>query len=93
MTIEGATAVPGRPGAGELLKADMASAAAARPKRRDLKPLGKLWPFLAAHWGDAGLAAFFLLFSTAASLGLVAHVDHPRGTAFIDVREPALGGG
>ncbi len=70
MTIEGATAVPGRPGAGELLKADMASAAAARPKRRDLKPLGKLWPFLAAHWGDAGLAVFFLLFSTGASLGL-----------------------
>ncbi len=69
MTSDGAP-VDGRPGAGAVLKADMASAAASRPKRRDLRPLGRLWPFLAAHWGDAGLAAFFLLFSTAASLGI-----------------------
>jgi len=62
--------VAGRPGAGELLKADMASEAASRPKRRDLKPLGRLLPFVGAHWGDAGLSVFFLLFSTGASLGL-----------------------
>ena len=41
-----------------------------RPGRRDLRPLGRLWPFLRAHWGDGLWSAFFLLFSTGATLGL-----------------------
>ena len=41
-----------------------------RPKRRDVRPLGRLLPFLRAHWGDALWATFFLLFSTSATLGL-----------------------
>ncbi|MGA0603734.1 ABC transporter transmembrane domain-containing protein [Caulobacter sp. KR2-114] len=60
----------GRPGAGELLKADLAAAAAGREKRRDLKPLRYLAPFVRAHRGDAFLAGGFLLLSTSASLGL-----------------------
>src|SRR6516225_4164544 len=62
--------VAGRPGAGELLKADMASAAEGRGRRRDLRPLSRLMPFVIAHRGDAFLAAAFLLASTSASLGL-----------------------
>jgi ATP-binding cassette subfamily B protein len=41
-----------------------------RPRRRDLRPLGRLWPFLRAHWGDGLWSVFFLLFSTSATLGL-----------------------
>ena len=41
-----------------------------RPRRRDVRPLGRLLPFLRAHWGDALWATFFLLFSTSATLGL-----------------------
>ena len=48
--------VAGRPGAGELLKADMASEAASRPKQRRLRPIGRLAPFVYAvsddHLGD-----------------------------------------
>ncbi len=38
--------------------------------RRDVRSLGRLWPFIRAHWGDAVLSLFFLLFSTSATLGL-----------------------
>ncbi len=38
--------------------------------RRDLKPLGQLWPFVRAHRGDALLSVCFLVFSTAATLAL-----------------------
>jgi ATP-binding cassette subfamily B protein len=41
-----------------------------RPRRRDVRPLGRLWPFILAHWGDGLLSGFFLLFSTSATLGL-----------------------
>ena len=49
---------------------DNTLAADERPKRRDVRPLGRLLPFLRAHWGDALWATFFLLFSTGATLGL-----------------------
>jgi ATP-binding cassette subfamily B protein len=72
MASDGAVQVEGRPGVGELLKAELATAAAGRERRRDLRPLTRLLPFVRAHWGDAALAGGFLLFSTAASLGLSA---------------------
>jgi ATP-binding cassette subfamily B protein len=69
MTSDGAVA-EGRPGAGEVLAAQLDAASARREKRRDLRPLADLAPFIAAHWKDAAAAAFFLLFSSAASLAL-----------------------
>jgi ATP-binding cassette subfamily B protein len=62
--------VEGRPGAGQLLAAEMDAAADRRPRRRDLRPLMALAPFVAAHKADAFASAFFLLFSTSASLAL-----------------------
>ncbi len=70
MSIEGGLAADGRPGAGELLAAQMDAAAERRERRRDLRPLASLVPFVAAHWGDAAASAFFLLISSSASLVL-----------------------
>ncbi len=54
--------------------------AAQRQGRRDIRPLGRLAPFLRAHWGDATWSLIFLLFSTSATLSLPAAirlvVDH-----------------
>jgi ATP-binding cassette subfamily B protein len=69
MTIEAAVA-EGRPGAGELLAAQMDAAAERRERRRDLRPLAALWPFLRVHWKDGAASAFFLMFSTGATLAL-----------------------
>jgi ATP-binding cassette subfamily B protein len=58
-----------------------------RGKARDLRPLAQLWPFVAAHKGQAALALVFLLFSTTMTLGLTGAgrlvVDHgfSRGSA------------
>jgi ATP-binding cassette subfamily B protein len=60
----------GRPGAGELLAGEMNAAAGRRPRRRDLRPLASLAPYLRAHWKDAAASAVFLIVSTAATLGL-----------------------
>jgi len=46
--------------------------AAGRQRARDLRPLGRLAPFVRAHWGEAFWSGVFLLFSTAATLGLSA---------------------
>jgi ATP-binding cassette subfamily B protein len=62
----------GRPGAGAELAAGIAEAAAKRPRSRNVRTLGRLLPFIQAHWGYAAAAGFFLLFSTAATLGLTA---------------------
>ena len=67
--IEG-VAVDGRPGAGALLADSLAQSAQRRPGRRDLGPLRTLWPHVRAHTADAVFALFFLLLSTAATLGL-----------------------
>ncbi len=61
---------PGRPSAGAELQQQMQSAAGRRERRRDLKPLRRLGPFIAAHWTDAAAALAFLLMSTGASLYL-----------------------
>jgi ATP-binding cassette subfamily B protein len=39
-------------------------------RRRDLSPLARLGPFIAAHRGDALLAGLFLLVSSSATIGL-----------------------
>lgn len=62
----------GRPGAGALLVEQMGEAGARREKRRDVRPLGRLLPYLARHKGHAAVAVFWLLMSTGASLGLTA---------------------
>jgi ATP-binding cassette subfamily B protein len=61
---------PGRPSAGAELKQQMQAQAGRRERRRDLKPLRRLGPFIAAHWKDAAAALVFLLLSTGASLYL-----------------------
>jgi ATP-binding cassette subfamily B protein len=70
----------GRPGAGAELVQGMAEAKARRPRRKDIRPLVHLLPFVKAHKGDGFAAAFFLLFSTGATLGLTAAfkevIDH-----------------
>jgi ATP-binding cassette subfamily B protein len=68
----GEISVEGRPGAGAELAQGMAEAANRRPRRKDIRPLAHLLPFVRAHVGDALAAGFFLLFSTGASLGLTA---------------------
>jgi ATP-binding cassette subfamily B protein len=69
MSTDGAVAA-GRPGAGQVLAAEIDAAAAGRPAQRSLKPLASLVPFVGAHVGDAVAAGLFLLVSTAATLGL-----------------------
>jgi ATP-binding cassette subfamily B protein len=68
----GEISVEGRPGAGAELVHGMAEAANRRPRRKDIRPLAHLLPFVRAHVGDALAAGFFLLFSTGATLGLTA---------------------
>ena len=70
MSIDNDVAASGRPGAGAVLAADMDLEAARRPKQRDMRPLGRLIPFIRAHWGDAAMAGIFLLLSTSATAGL-----------------------
>jgi ATP-binding cassette, subfamily B, bacterial len=62
----------GRPTQGAELKSQMLEAAGRRPRQRNLRPLAKLWPHVAAHWRMASLAGVFLLLSTAATLGMTA---------------------
>lgn len=66
----GLASVEGRPSAGALLADQMAEAGAKRAKRRDIRPLARLIPFAMRHKGHALMAVFWLLLSTAASLGL-----------------------
>ena len=60
----------GRPGAGALLAGEIAAGKARRDKSRDVRPLGRLRPYVLAHGGDAILAAVFLVASTSATLTL-----------------------
>ncbi len=65
-------AARGRPGAGALLAEQMEEAGGKRAKTRNIKPLAQLLPFMMRHRMDAVIAGLWLLFSTAASLGLTA---------------------
>jgi ATP-binding cassette subfamily B protein len=60
----------GRPSEGALLSDNLRQAAQRRARSRNLKPLGRLWPFMRAHWGTAATALVFLLISTAGTLSL-----------------------
>lgn len=62
----------GRPGAGALLVEQMDEASGKRAKSRNIRPLGRLLPYLAAHKLDAAIAGLWLIASTAASLALTA---------------------
>ena len=66
------TEAVGRPGAGAVLVEQMGEAGARREKRKDVRPLLRLWPYLMQHRLDALIAGFWLLGSTAASLALTA---------------------
>jgi ATP-binding cassette, subfamily B, bacterial len=73
MTDATASADPsaaGRPGAGAQLTERMSEAGERRARSKDVRPLARLLPYAAAHSGHAGMAALWLLLSTAASLGL-----------------------
>nr|WP_295236451.1 ABC transporter transmembrane domain-containing protein [uncultured Brevundimonas sp.] len=76
----GMASLEGRPSAGALLAEQMSEAGAKRAKRRDIRPLARLIPFAMRHKGHALMAVFWLLLSTAASLGLTAlargAIDH-----------------
>ncbi len=76
----GMASLEGRPSAGALLVDQMSEAGAKRAKRRDIRPLARLIPFAMRHKGHALMAVFWLLLSTAASLGLTAlargAIDH-----------------
>lgn len=88
--IDAAAGADGRPGAGALLAEQMGEAGGRRPRKRDVRPLGRLFPYLMHHRLDALVAVFWLLMSTAASLGLTATargaIDHgfENGGAHID---------
>ena len=60
----------GRPGAGAALLAEIGLERNKRGRSRDLKPLRRLAPYVAAHKGDAALAGLFLTLSTASTLTL-----------------------
>ncbi len=70
----------GRPGAGAILAEQMGDAGERREKRKDVRPLLRLWPYLMQHRLDALIAGFWLLGSTGASLALTATargaIDH-----------------
>ena len=70
----------GRPTEGAALASQIAEAVNKRPRRKDLKPLGHILPFVVAHKANAFAALFFLLLSTASTLGLTVAlrsvVDH-----------------
>ncbi len=55
---------------GQALAQNLSEAGARRDKSRNVGALRRLAPFASAHWGDASLAALFLILSTCATLGI-----------------------
>ena len=64
--------IRGRPGAGARLVEQMGEAGARRERRRDVRPLGRLFPYAMRHKGHVAMAGVWLILSTAASLALTA---------------------
>jgi ATP-binding cassette subfamily B protein len=64
--------IRGRPGAGAQLAEQMGEAGARRERRRDVRPLGRLFPYAMRHKGHVAMAGVWLIMSTAASLALTA---------------------
>lgn len=75
-------AAQGRPGAGAQLMEQIGEAAGKRSRSRNIKPLSRLLPYLAAHKGHAWLSFVFLLASTGASLALTATARGAIDTGF-----------
>ncbi len=71
-TADAAADIRGRPGAGAQLAEQMGEAGARRERRRDVRPLGRLFPYAMRHKGHVAMAGFWLILSTAASLALTA---------------------
>jgi ATP-binding cassette, subfamily B, bacterial len=69
---DSATDIRGRPGAGAQLAEQMGEAGERRARRRDVRPLGRLFPYAMRHKGHVAMAGFWLILSTAASLALTA---------------------
>lgn len=62
--------VEGRPSAGQAMAQTLSENAAKRGRSRNVGALGRLRPFVAAHWGRGLAALLFLLLSTSATLGI-----------------------
>jgi ATP-binding cassette subfamily B protein len=60
----------GRTNPGAALVAQIAEGKAKRPKSRDVRPLGRLRPFIAAHKLTAAMAILFMILSTTMTLSL-----------------------
>jgi ATP-binding cassette, subfamily B, bacterial len=71
-TTDAAADLRGRPGAGAQLAEQMGEAGQRRERRRDVRPLGRLFPYAMRHKGHLVMAGFWLILSTAASLALTA---------------------
>lgn len=75
-----AASTDGRPSEGAALASQIAEAVNRRPRRKDIRPLGHILPFIVAHKANGFAALFFLLLSTASTLGLTVAlrsvVDH-----------------
>ncbi len=69
---DAAADIRGRPGAGAQLAEQMGEAGERRERRRDVRPLGRLFPYAMRHKGHVVMAGFWLVMSTAASLALTA---------------------
>lgn len=69
---DAAADIRGRPGAGAQLVEQMGEAGERRPRRRDVRPLGRLFPYAMRHKGHVAMAAVWLILSTSASLALTA---------------------
>jgi len=66
----GVEAHDGRPGRGAQLATSLERDAAKRGRSRDLRPLARLWPYLARRPADLAMAGLFLLLAAGATLML-----------------------
>jgi ATP-binding cassette subfamily B protein len=76
--------------AGAVEPAPIQEGAAQRQGRRDIRPLGRLAPFLRAHWGDATWSLIFLLCSTSATLSLPAAIRQVVDNGFSSASAASL---
>ena len=72
--------------------AETESPTPAVPPRRDLKPLGRLAPYIAAHRWDAVLAGLFLLVSATATMGLTFAVRQMADRGLASQSAPMIDG-
>jgi ATP-binding cassette subfamily B protein len=72
--LGGEAAVAGRPTAGQALAQSLDEAAARRPKSRNIRSLGHLFPFVAGHRRDAAAAGVFLITAAGSTLGMTGAV-------------------